>query len=69
MKLRPLGDRVVVKPVDPEDTTRSGVVLPDTAKERPQEGIVEAVGRGRILESGRKLPVEVAIGERVLYAK
>ncbi len=69
MNLRPLGDRVVVKPVEREEKTKSGIVLPDTAKEKPQEGIVEAVGTGRILDNGTKIPLELKIGDRVLYAK
>ena len=69
MNLRPLGDRVVVKPVDREERTKSGIVLPDTAKEKPQEGIVEAVGTGRILDNGQKVPMELQVGDKVLYAK
>src|SRR5947209_2862657 len=69
MKLRPLGDRVVVKPVEKEEMTKSGIVLPDTAKEKPQEGIVEAVGTGRILDNGTKEPMELKVGDKVLYAK
>ncbi len=69
MNLRPLGDRVVVKPVDKEERTKSGIVLPDTAKEKPQEGIVEAVGTGRILDNGTKVPMELKVGDKVLYAK
>jgi len=69
MKLRPLGDRVVVKPVEKEEMTKSGIVLPDTAKEKPQEGIVEAVGTGRILDNGTKVPMELKVGDKVLYAK
>src|SRR5436853_4994430 len=69
MNLRPLGDRVVVKPVDKEERTKSGIVLPDTAKEKPQEGLVEAVGTGRILDNGTKVPMELKVGDRVLYAK
>ncbi|HLQ60686.1 MAG TPA: co-chaperone GroES [Candidatus Acidoferrales bacterium] len=69
MKLRPLGDRVVVKPVEKEERTKSGIVLPDTAKEKPQEGIVEAVGTGRILDTGTKVPMELKVGDRILYAK
>src|SRR5207237_176730 len=61
MNLRPLGDRVVVKPVEREEKTKSGIVLPDTAKEKPQEGIVEAVGTGRILDTGTKVPQSVSI--------
>ena len=69
MNLRPLGDRVVVKPVDREEMTKSGIVLPDTAKEKPQEGIVQAVGTGRILDNGTKIPMELKVGDKVLYAK
>jgi len=69
MNLRPLGDRVVVKPVEREEKTKSGIVLPDTAKEKPQEGIVEAVGTGRILDNGQKVPMELSVGDKVLYAK
>src|SRR6266516_1016483 len=69
MKLRPLGDRVVIKPVEREEKTKSGLVLPDTAKEKPQEGMVEAVGPGRILDNGTKVPMELQVGDKVLYAK
>lgn len=68
--MRPLGDRLVVKPVEREEMTKSGIVLPDTAKEKPQEGIVEAIGSGRYNEqSGNRVPLDVKIGDRVLYAK
>jgi chaperonin GroES len=69
MNLRPLGDRVVVKPVEREERTKSGIVLPDTAKEKPQEGLVEAVGTGRLLDNGTKVPMELKVGDKVLYAK
>ena len=69
MNLRPLGDRVVVNPIEREEKTKSGIVLPDTAKEKPQQGIVEAVGTGRILDSGKKVPMELKVGDKVLYAK
>ncbi len=69
MNLKPLGDRVLVKPVDKEEKTKSGIVIPDTAKDKPQKGIVEAVGTGRILENGTKVPMELQVGDRVLYAK
>jgi chaperonin GroES len=69
MNLRPLGDRVVVKPVEREEKTKSGIVLPDTAKEKPQEGMVEAIGTGRILDNGTKIPMELKVGDKVLYAK
>ena len=69
MNLKPLGDRVMIKPVDREEKTKSGILLPDTAKEKPQEGIVEAVGTGRILDNGTKVPMELKVGDKVLYAK
>ena len=69
MNLRPLGDRVVVKPVEREERTKSGIVLPDTAKEKPQEGMVEAAGTGRILDNGTKIPMELKVGDKILYAK
>jgi chaperonin GroES len=69
VNLRPLGDRVVLKPVDREEMTKSGIVIPDTAKEKPQEGIVEAVGTGRILDSGQRVPMDLKVGDKVLYSK
>jgi chaperonin GroES len=69
LQLKPLGDRVVLKPVEREEKTKSGIVLPDTAKEKPQEGEVQAVGSGRILDNGSKVPLELTVGDRVLYAK
>jgi chaperonin GroES len=70
MNLRPLGDRVVVKPVEREERTKSGIVLPDTAKEKPQEGLIEAVGNGRYIEAtGKREPLDVKVGDRVVYAK
>jgi chaperonin GroES len=70
MKLKPLGDRLLVKPVEEEETTASGIVLPDTAKEKPQKGKVLAVGDGRWDEDGeRRIPLDVAEGEEVLYSK
>lgn len=68
-KLTPLGDRVVVKPEPQEEKTRSGIVLPDTAKEKPSEGTVVAVGAGRILDNGQKVPSEVKIGDKIIYSK
>ncbi len=68
-KLRPLGDRVVVTPTPREEMTKSGIVLPDTAKEKPQEGSVLAVGPGRILDDGSREPMDVAVGQKVLYGK
>ena len=68
-KLRPLGDRVVIKPTAREEMTKSGIVLPDTAKEKPQEGEILAVGPGRILDDGKREPMDVKVGEKVLYGK
>ncbi len=67
--LRPLGDRVVVRPLDNEQTTKSGIVLPDTAKEKPQQGEVIAAGSGRIKDDGERAPMDVKVGDRVLFAK
>jgi chaperonin GroES len=67
--LRPLGDRVVVRPLEREEVTKSGIVLPDTAKEKPQQGEVLAVGTGRVLDDGTRLPMELKAGDRVLFAK
>lgn len=67
--IRPVGDRVVVKPAAREEVTKSGIVIPDTAKEKPQEGIVIAVGNGRLLDNGDRSPIDVAAGDRVLFAK
>lgn len=69
MVLKPLSDRVVLKPVKAEEKTKGGIVLPDTAKEKPQEGEVIAVGPGRVLENGTKLTPEVKVGDRVIYSK
>jgi chaperonin GroES len=68
-KLRPLGDRVVIKPTPREEMTKSGIVLPDTAKEKPQEGEVLSVGPGKILDDGKREAIDVAVGDKVLYAK
>src|SRR3712207_4846025 len=67
--LRPLGDRVVVRPLGREETTKSGIVLPDTAKEKPQRGTVIAAGEGRRDEDGDRIPLDVAVGDQVLFAK
>ena len=70
LKLRPLADRVVIKPVEREEVTKSGIVLPDTAKEKPQEGIIEAVGSGKYNErTGERIKLDVEVGDRVMYAK
>lgn len=68
-KLRPLGDRVVIKPVAREEMTKSGIVLPDTAKEKPQEGVILAAGPGKIDDNGKREPMDVKVGDKVLYAK
>ncbi|GER82428.1 MULTISPECIES: co-chaperone GroES [Thermogemmatispora] len=68
-KIRPVGDRVVVKPAAKEEVTKSGIVIPDTAKEKPQEGTVVAVGSGRLLDNGERAALEVREGDRVLFAK
>lgn len=68
MKLKPLADRVVLKPIESEEVTASGIVLPDTAKEKPQEGEIIAVGTGSF-EEGKRVPLEVKVGDRVIYSK
>ena len=69
MKLKPLGDRLIVQAVEEEETTTSGIVLPDTAKEKPQKGEVLAVGDGNRDEKGERIPLDVATGDVVLYSK
>jgi len=69
MKLKPLGDRLIVQAIEEEETTASGLVLPDTAKEKPQEGTILAVGPGRILDDGKRESIDVKKGDKVLYAK
>ncbi len=69
IKLKPLADRLVVKPGEKEEVRKSGIVLPDTAKEKPQEGKVVAVGPGRLTEDGKRIPMDVEVGDTVLYAK
>ncbi|MGO9247658.1 MAG: co-chaperone GroES [Solirubrobacteraceae bacterium] len=69
MKLKPLGDRLIVQAIEEEQTTASGLVLPDTAKEKPQKGKVLAVGDGRIDDDGKRVPLDVADGDEVLYSK
>ena len=68
-KLRPLGDRVVIEPTAREEMTKSGIVLPDTAKEKPQEGSVIAVGPGAFDNDGKRIAIDVKVGDKVLYAK
>ena len=69
MNIQPLGDRVVIKPLEAEERTKGGIVLPDTAKEKPQEGKVVAVGKGKVLDSGSVQAPEVKVGDKVLYGK
>ena len=69
MNLRPLGDRLVVLPSEQEEQTASGIFLPETAKEKPQQGTIEAAGPGALKDSGERSPMDVAVGDTVLYAK
>jgi chaperonin GroES len=69
MKLKPLGDRLIVKAIEEEETTASGILLPDTAKEKPQKGEVLAVGDGKVDDNGNRQPLDVAAGDTVLYSK
>ena len=69
IKLQPLADRLVVKPIEREEVTKGGIVLPDTAKEKPQEGKVLAVGPGRLSDDGKRIAMDVKVGDTVIYAK
>jgi chaperonin GroES len=69
MQITPLGDRVLVKPLEAESKTKGGIILPDTAKEKPQEGKVVAVGKGKVMDDGKVSPLEVKVGDKVLYGK
>jgi chaperonin GroES len=69
MKVRPLHDRILVKRIEEKETIKGGIIIPDTAKEKPQEGVVEAVGNGKILENGTKLTLEVKEGDHILIGK
>jgi chaperonin GroES len=69
MKVRPLGNRVLVKRIDEEEKTKGGIIIPDTAKEKPQEGRVMAVGSGKTLEDGKLVPLEVKAGDKILFSK
>lgn len=69
LNVTPLADRVIVKPITREEVTKGGIVLPDTAKEKPQEGEVVAVGPGRVGDDGKRLPMDVEVGNTVIYAK
>jgi chaperonin GroES len=68
-KLQPLADRVLVKPIEKEEKTKSGIYLPDTAKEKPQEGEIIAVGPGKLTDDGKRIPMDLKVGDRVIYAK
>ena len=68
-KLQPLADRVLVKPMEKEEKTKSGIYLPDTAKEKPQEGEIIAVGPGKMNDEGQRIPMDLKVGDKVLYAK
>ena len=69
MKMRPLHDRIVVRRVEEKETAKGGIIIPDTAKEKPQEGEVLAVGNGKILENGTKVALDVKVGDRILFGK
>jgi len=69
MNIRPLYDRIVVKRIEEQETTRNGIVIPDSAKEKPQEGEVMAVGKGKMLEDGVVMPVDIRAGDRILFGK
>jgi len=69
MKIRPLQDRVIVKRVVEEETSKGGIIIPDTAKEKPQEGKIVAVGKGKMNDEGKLIPVEVKVGDKILFAK
>ena len=69
VKLQPLADRLVVKPIEREEKTKTGIYLPDTAKEKPQEGKVIAVGPGRLSEDGKRIAMDVKVGDKVIYAR
>jgi chaperonin GroES len=69
VNIRPLGDRVLVRPLSRETVTKSGIVLPDTAKEKPQEGEILAVGPGKVLDNGKRTALEVSVGQKILFAK
>jgi len=69
MNIKPIGDRIVVKPLEAEEITKGGIILPDSAKEKPQKGKVVAIGAGRILDNGTRVPVEVKEGDTIIYSK
>jgi len=69
VRLRPLGDRVIVKPIEKKDEVRGGLIIPDTAKEKPQEGEIIAAGKGKIGDDGKLIPMDVKAGDKILYGK
>jgi len=69
MKIRPLGDRLLVKRIEEEDKSKGGIIIPDSAKEKPQEGKVVAVGKGKMLDDGKMVPLEVKAGDKILFGK
>ncbi len=69
VKIEPLGDRVVIKPIPKEEVSKGGIVIPDTAKEKPQEGEIIAVGLGKLSEDGKRIAMEVKVGDRIVYSK
>jgi chaperonin GroES len=69
MKIRPLQDRVIVKRLEEEEKTKGGIIIPDTAKEKPQEGKVIAVGKGKMTEEGKLIPLDVKVGDKILFGK
>ena len=69
VRIRPLGDRILVQPTESKETKRSGIIIPDTAKEKPQEGKVIAAGKGKVSDDGKVLPMDVKTGDRILYGK
>lgn len=69
MNIRPLRDRIIVERVEEETTTAGGIIIPDSAKEKPQQGIIKAVGKGKVTEDGTILPMDVKVGDRILFGK
>lgn len=69
VKIQPLGDRVLVKPVEAKETKRGGIIIPDSAKEKPQEGIIAACGKGKTTEDGKVIALDVKVGDKILYGK
>ena len=69
VKIQPLGDRVLVKPLEAKETKKGGIIIPETAKEKPQEGLIVAAGKGKLTDEGKVLPMDVKVGDKVLYGK